>query len=1177
VYHKVLESPFRKPVLRSKTANLFGIVLACVLLLGTAATAKQAAGQTAAALPNDLTLDNLERVGASEAEITEALRKDPGMLVELKRWVAKDAADRGQILIDSDLADSAIFQRLASDQKLRAAATRLLQRYGYLVPKLNPESEQAHERDLFMQERVRMLAAAQERDQTNAATNANTGGSASQGVAQCATPNRLDCQVQREPEQPRSRPQPTTSLVSGPESDTPYRGIGSDQGSGNLPTNLADSDRSLTEINTAAPQRTTFGNNASTNLENVQSDRNPFDQNTDGLLPSEAMGIGIDGGFDSLSTSMPEKVSAPNPTLAPRPEKTGSLAARAEVNTGLPTLSAMVRHNSPYSDIPSLYDIYSHATDSSKTLERFGADIFRNAPEAEGTMPIDLPASPDYVVGPGDGLTIDLWGGVSQRLVRTVDREGRVSLPEVGPVLVSGKTLGDVQQNLQRVLSTQFHDISTDVSLSRLRTVRVYIVGDVVRPGAYDISSLSTPLNALLAANGPTTDGSLRVVKHYRGDVLVQQVDLYDLFLRGVRTDIQHLEPGDTLLVPPIGAQVQIDGMVRRPSIYELHGETTLAQALNLAGGILPTAALSHIEVQRLEAHQKKTMLSLDISETSNAADIETKLASFEIHDRDEIHIFPIATFNQDAVYLEGHVLRSGPYSYKPGMKLTDIISSYNDLLPEPATKYAEIVRLNPPDFRPSVESFDLAAALANPASAPKLQPLDTVRIFSRYDFENPPSVSVNGAVRHPGVYQTSGQIHFREAIQLAGGLTPDASRESAQIVQVMPDSSLKVLNVNLKDALEGDPVDNVLLQPRDRILIQENPSRVDPATVLIQGEVTNPGRYPLSGNLRVSDLIHLAGGFGRGAFTESADLTRFNVSLGGENKLGEHVKIDIGGALSNDPAKDLLLRDGDVLTIQQLSGWKDIGASVTLQGEVAHPGTYGIQPGERLSSVLKRAGGFAPEAYPDGAVFTRPEVRGLEEKSREGLLEEIRGEEAQLAISPDDDADKRQAKQAGIQQLQITKDRLQASAAAGRMVLRIGSNLKQWEGTPNDIVVRDGDALTVPKEPNFVLVYGAVYNETAITYRPGRSANWYLGQAGGPTQLADRKSIFVIRADGSIVGEQGSSLWGGNALSAALHPGDMVVVPDKALGPSSRWKSLMQTATTFSSVATSAIVASKF
>jgi protein involved in polysaccharide export with SLBB domain len=209
--------------------------------------------------------------------------------------------------------------------------------------------------------------------------------------------------------------------------------------------------------------------------------------------------------------------------------------------------TAMVRRPNPYADVPSLYDMYVQAATHERPPVRFGLEVFQNGTREPDAIPMDLPVGPDYVVGPGDGLAIDLWGSVSQRLTRVVDRQGRVSLPETGPLLVSGRTLGEVQQAVQKTLSTQFQDISADVSLSRLRTVRVYVVGDVAEPGAYDISSLSTPLNALFAAGGAAPRGSLRTLKHFRGKQLVEEVDAYDLLLHGVRSDLKHLENGDTL------------------------------------------------------------------------------------------------------------------------------------------------------------------------------------------------------------------------------------------------------------------------------------------------------------------------------------------------------------------------------------------------------------------------------------------------------------------------------------------------------------------------------------------------------------------------------------------------------------------------------------------------------
>jgi protein involved in polysaccharide export with SLBB domain len=481
------------------------------------------------------------------------------------------------------------------------------------------------------------------------------------------------------------------------------------------------------------------------------------------------------------------------------------LATDRTLAAGMP-----VHRPNPYADIPSLYDLYVQAPSTDRAPQRFGTEVFRDGLRDPRSIPMDLPVGPDYVVGPGDSLTIDLWGGISTKLVRIVDRQGRVTLPEAGPVLVSGRSLGDVQQAVQRAISTQYRDTSTDVSVSHLRTIRVYVVGEVEEPGAYDISSLSTALNALVGAGGVTPRGSLRSLKHMRGKDELEKIDAYDLLLHGVSPDAKRLENGDTLLVPPVGPQVTVTGMVRRPAIYELNGEETVEDALELAGGILPAAALRHVEVQRLEAHEKRTMLSLDLSPDNSAP---AQLTSFKVQDGDEIHIFPIAQYNQDTIYLQGHVQRPGRYSYHDQMKLTDLLSSYKEILPEPAAHYGEIIRLNPPDFHPIVVSFDLAAAMADPATAPQLQPLDTVRIFSRFDFEPAPTVFVVGEVRSPGNYRASGPASLRNPVFLAGGLKRGAAREPAQC-SGSPDGSSKIFSVNLGSALSGNAATTFCCSP---------------------------------------------------------------------------------------------------------------------------------------------------------------------------------------------------------------------------------------------------------------------------------------------------------------------------------------------------------------------------
>ena len=1110
---------------------------------------------------SDLAQENLNRVAASAAQIRLVLAKDEGLLVELKRWVAKEATDNGQVVDDSNLTDQAIFERLEQDIVFRSVATRLLQRYGYLLPTSNPDSDLAKEKELVLKERARRLVQIESQEDSESLRPQQNRRDLEQ-TAVCDPRTEEDCLQQS----PQSRGQRTRSQRS-----APLPQMNPQEAPDQLPQQssprviqaegLPESPDVMEGISSAS-NLSLVSDPAKSSIDSSESPQSLGQRALDG----SALKQGLSSAFPDGSGSAEELLDT-HRTGRPLPLRAmnGSTKEPEEV-----TPVRMVHRANPYADIPSLYDMYVQASARQKPTERFGLNVFRNSANDPEAIPLDLPVGPDYVVGPGDSLEIDLWGGVSQRLFRVVDREGRVSLPEAGPLLVSGRNLGDVQQTVQQALRTQFRDISADVSVSKLRTVRVYVVGDVGQPGAYDISSLSTPLNALFAAGGITPRGSLRKLKHLRGKQLVEEVDAYDLLLHGVRSDLRRLENGDTLLVPPMGPQVTIDGMVRRPAIYELSGEKSLAEILELAGGILPTATLRHIEVQRVEAHEKRSMLSLNLSPTGDSDAVKKQLDSFEIHDGDEVHIFPIASYNEDAIYVQGHILRPGRYSYKPGMKLSDLIASYKDLLPEPAPHYAEIVRLNPPDFRPSVESFDLSAALENPASAPKLQPLDTLRIFSRYDFEPAPEIWVGGEVRVPGKYRTSGQVRLKDALFLAGGVTQDASLDSAQLFRTEADGTLKILSVNLSAALAGNSTDNIVLEPRDRLIVHRNAARVDPPTVYVKGEVAKPGRYPLTTNMRVEDLVRVAGGIKKSADPETADLTSYAESHGSK-PIARNFDIKLSAAMQGDTSADLPLHDGDVLTIRQSPGWNDIGAMVVLKGEVQHPGTYGIKPGEHLSSVVARAGGFNAQAYPYGAVLMRSEVRDLEMQSHMELLQRVRAEEVNLKGLPEGDADQKNAKLAVIAQAETTLRQLQANTPLGRVVIHIQPNIKEWRDTPKDVAVRDGDVLFVPKKAGYVMVNGQVFNPTAISSQPGRNARWYLSQAGGLTPLADKKAVFVVRADGSVIAAKNNTegWWAGDPMRATLRPGDMVVVPEKAPKIGGRnWASVMQSAQLASSIA---------
>jgi protein involved in polysaccharide export with SLBB domain len=1162
--------------------------------------------QSGTAQISELGRENLSRAAASATDIKAVLIKDTGLMVELKRWIAKDATGHGQIISDSDLTDVAIFDRLEMDVQFRAVATLLVQRYGYLVPRLNPESEAAKEHELLVQERTKWLAQAQEQERALASQKRME---KVQKAAACNSQLDEQCYNEQKPAQPPSPemqqlqenlppsnfgpnqynaprlPRPDSSEIlraqygqygqsgedmdelGGALSQLPLGGLSEAASSFNLSNGGSDDARTL---------RASMSEDGQSG--GLMSMANSGDRNLVDALATYGVGSGrpestvselsrlnpeTNGEMSSFPSSMNSR-SSMNPIPLYERRRQPKLA---------PPAPELVRAASPYNDIPSLYDMYIQAVPRPAVPRRFGVEVFQNGTRDLQMIPMDLPAGPDYVVGPGDGLTINLWGGPStQRITRVVDREGRISLPEVGPILVSGKSLSSVQESVQQLLRTEFRRVSADISLSRLRTIRIYEVGDIANPGAYDVSSLSTPLNALFVAGGPTQKGSLRIVKHYRGEQLIEVVDLYDLLLHGVKSNMGRLENGDTVLVPTIGPQVTVEGMVRRPAIYELKDEKNLASVLELAGGLLPTATLRHVEVQRLTAHEKQTMLSFDLPQVDSDSEVAKKLEAFEIHDGDRIRVFPIAPYNQDAVYLEGHVSRPGRYSYQANMRVTDMISSYKDLLPEPANQYAEIIRLNAPDFHPSVESFSLTDALANPAQSPVLHAMDTVRVFSRFDFENPPSVSVFGDVRGPGTYRTSGEIHLSDAVHLAGGLAPDAKIEDAQVFRYLPDGKTKIFSVSLSAALEGDPAANIVLQPRDRLLIHRSPNAIEPASVYVQGDVGKPGRYPLTTNMTVADLIHVGGGLKPSADTQIADLTQYEWPNSGQ-LTGQHQTVSLSAALSGEASANLPLSNGDVLTIRQLPGWNDLGASITVKGEVKHPGTYGIRPGERLSSILQRAGGFQPDGYVFGAVLERAQVRELQTKEQTQLMLRVKDLQNSVAELPENTPGQKQAKENALRQYQNALTQLGTNSPIGRVTIRISPDMNRWKNTAADLEVRAGDILVIPKRPSFVMVTGQVFNPTAVSYRPGKSAKWYLSQSGGPTAVANKKAIFVIRADGSVIGAK-ESLWSGPSLSAVLQPGDTVVVPEKAIGGGIQWQTVFLATQVAASVVTTIFIA---
>ncbi|WP_298437498.1 SLBB domain-containing protein [Geobacter sp.] len=692
-------------------------------------------------------------------------------------------------------------------------------------------------------------------------------------------------------------------------------------------------------------------------------------------------------------------------------------------------------------------------------IEQFGYSFFR--PDASDFSPLtDIPVGPDYVVGPGDTIVVNAWGSLEGTFPLEVNRSGEVVLPKVGPVKVWGLPFGKLQENIRGHLARVYRDFQINVNMGKLKLMKIYIVGEVQSPGDYNVSSLSTVINALSAAGGPTKTGSLRTIQVKRGGKVAETVDLYDFFLSGDKSRDIRLLPGDTVFVPVIGPVVGVAGNVKRPAIYELKGEKTLKDLLVLADGLLPTGYLQRVQISRVAAHEKKVVADFSIDPGKGGASIDEMTARVPIQDMDVVRIFTIDTTLRGYVRLEGHVLRPGDYALKPGMRVSQLLGEAS-LLPEYYDGAAGITRLLPPDYQPEKFAFNPAKALAgDPQNDIELKEFDVVHIFSRWDMEEMPRVK-------------------------------------------------------------------------------------------IYGEVQRPGEYRLFRNMTVRDLVIMAGNPKLTAYLKRADINRITHS--GESVTSSAITLNLGEALHNNPKDNIVLQPFDELYVRRIPNWaEETERHITLKGEFKFPGEYPIYKGEKLSTVIERAGGFTDRAYLKAAKFTRVAIQELQQKRMNEVIakteQEILKKEAEIA-SVAASKEELEATRAALESLKHSVELLKSAKAEGRLVIHL-ADLADFRNGPYDVEVQGGDVLEVPQIPNAVNVLGQVYNPTSLIPVEREDVAYYLDKAGGPTRDAEKGDIYVVRADGTVLSRQQvsmfRSLFFNGFMSTKLDPGDTVVVPQR-------------------------------
>ena len=717
-------------------------------------------------------------------------------------------------------------------------------------------------------------------------------------------------------------------------------------------------------------------------------------------------------------------------------------------------------------------------------LPIYGANLFRHAPSTFAPVN-NVPVSPDYAIGPGDELRIQLFGqrNALQRLI--VDRTGNIAFPEVGTIHVAGVKYSQLQDFLKAQLSRSYRNFQVSVSLGQLRSIQVFVVGNARRPGSYTLGSLSTLLNALFASGGPLPQGTLRDIQVQRDGQTVAHFDLYDILLHGDKSKDIALQSSDVIFIPPVGPQVALSGSVNTPGIYEFKPGTTVRQAIEFAGGETAVALGGQVRIERIAEKANRAL-----------ADVDLERYNPVLENGDILEIGEIEGKYRNGVTLRGNVALPGRYVWKPGMRVADLIANKDQLITRDYYRRRNALGVTPLEYSANGQALR--------SSASDLQrSTDATRAGGSQGATAPPSSS--------------------PATPTADASNPNADPNAVADQVAAASAANNSLGAGVRQAQTYD----------NGVRGASNSNSTSGGSSLGSALTNSNGLFPA-----VNDVVLSAPDIDWSyAVIERLDEHTLTTSL---------LPFNPGKLfLDNDQSQNLELKSGDIVTFFSTADIKVPTVQQTrfvrLEGEFLASGIYSVQPGETLRQLLHRAGGFTPTAYLYGSEFTRQSTRRVQQQrlseyadNLENLINTRAAADNAQAVSALDTA----AAQASALQANQVVARLRRVQPIGRIVLEVKPDSQGVDAVP-DLPLEDGDRFVVPRVPDTVSVEGQVYSANAFVYTHGRKERDYLKQAGGPDRNADKKRTFVLRADGSVFSRQY-----GNVEKASIFPGDTIIVP---------------------------------
>lgn len=620
----------------------------------------------------------------------------------------------------------------------------------------------------------------------------------------------------------------------------------------------------------------------------------------------------------------------------------------------------------------------TEVVDSNKVLV-YGRDIFTNenltfAPNE------NIPTPPDYKLGPGDEIIVDIWGNNQTTIRQVLSPDGTINIPDVGLVSLNGMTVKEadsyLRKKLGQIYSVDGEDAKSEIKLTlgSIRSIQVNVMGEVTVPGTYFLSSLSTLYHALYRAGGVTDLGTLRNIKLVRKGKTVAEVDVYDFILNGKVQDGVTLEDGDIVIVPAYDRLVEIVGKVKRPMIYEMKEGETLADLIEYTGGFSGDAYKDNVSLVRQNGKEYQ-VYTVDAPE----------FAAFEVFDGDAVTVGAMLDRYTNKLEIKGAVYRPGIYQLGNDVETVgDLIRKADGLMGDAFTNRGIITRERD-DFTFENIRFDIKAVLDGTASDVPLQKNDIVYIASIHDLNEIGTITVEGEVSAPGVFTYADNTTLEDAIMLAGGLLESSSTVKIDLYRRIkspqsttpPDVVGEEYTLTFKDGYVIDGEGDFILQPYDHIMVRRSPGYEEQRTVRSTGELVFPGTYAISKKEeRLSDLVAKSGGLTQWAYVKGARLQRTmnpeektrmqstidvvgsaKDSINTENlDLADKyfVGIDLAAALAQPGSDaDLVLREGDVLAVPEYIN------TVRISGNVLYPNTVTYDPSLSVKKYIEMAGGY--------------------------------------------------------------------------------------------------------------------------------------------------------------------------------------------------------------------------